>query len=297
MRLRSPARFALTLSLVLACGGEAPSEATPAAAASTKRTEASAPAKEKLPDAAELLSASVAALGGAERMAAMSSYYSESQMSAGKLGLSGTAKTWWQGGDFYIETDMPGVGLMRIGGQGGVIWGDDPISGLRTIAGVEAEQAMWSASLCLANDWRKYFDKAETTAVVEREGRRLAEVTMTSKLGDKVVLRIDLESKEPVSQSFAQANPLGEMPVTVTFKDFREVDGVRLPFVQEVDASLTKLVSTTTKFEPGATVDPSRFALPKIGGEPFVGSPRPVAEGALVEAGTKHEVKPAAAAE
>lgn len=285
MRLRSFARFALALSLVLACGSEAPVDEKPAApAASATPTETvEATVQEKLPDAAELLAASVAALGGAERMAAMSSYYSESQMNAGGLGLSGTAKTWWRGGDFYIETDMPGVGLMKIGGQGGVIWGDDPISGLRTIAGIEAEQALWSASLCLVNDWQKYFDKAETTAVVEKGGRRLAEVTLTSKLGDKVVLRVDLESKEPVSQSFAQANPLGEMPVTVTFKDYREVGGVRLPFTQEVDASLTKLVSTTTKFEPGAAVDSSRFAVPKMGAEAFVG--------------TKSEAKPAAAAE
>lgn len=223
---------------------------------------AAAPAEPALPDAETLLAEAVTAMGGAEKFAGLRSFYAESKLDMGGLGLTGVAKTWWRGGDFYNETEMPGVGQMRVGSLGGKPWGDDPISGRRALGGKEAEQALWSATLCLAHEWKRYFPKAETTAVTTVDGKKLAEITFTSPLEDKVVLRIDMESKLPVSESFTQASPLGSMPMTVYFKDFREVEGLKIPFEQLADASLSKFTSTTTKLELNAPVDDSRFEMP-----------------------------------
>lgn len=220
------------------------------------------PVEPAVPDAERLLADAVEAMGGAAKFAALKSFYAESKLDMGGLGLTGTAKTWWRGGDFYNETEMPGVGQMRVGSLGGKPWGDDPISGRRPLTGKEAEQAMWSATLCLAHDWKQYFKKAETTAVTTVDGKKLAEITFTSPLDDKVVLRIDMDSKLPVSESFTQASPLGSMPMTVYFKDFREIEGVKIPFEQLADASLSKFVSTTTKLEFNAPVDDTRFEMP-----------------------------------
>jgi hypothetical protein len=261
---------AVAVGVVLGCG--APTSDTPPREVGPSATAAPAtpptpvvPAPEGLPDAEELLNASVVALGGAEKIEAITSYYSESEMNASKLGLFGTAKTWWRAGDFYTETSMPGVGLMRLGGLSGEVWGEDPINGLRALSGVEAEQARWSASLCLAHDWRRYFARAETKAVVERDGRRVAEIELTSRGGDLVTLRIDLESKAPVSQTFKQANPLGDMPVTVSFGELREVAGVKISFEQQVDAALTQLSTRITKIEANVDVNPEIFAMPRAG--------------------------------
>jgi len=256
----------VAVGVILGCGGPA-SDASPQAAVAPATTPAVTPAApdEALPEAEALLSASVAALGGAEKIEAIKSYYSESEMSASALGLHGAAKTWWRAGDFYTETSMPGVGLMRLGGAGGEVWGEDPINGLRALRGVEAEQARWSASLCLAHDWRRYFDRASTKAVVELDGRRLAEIELTSRAGDQVLLRIDLETKLPVSQTFKQANPLGDMPVTVYFGDLREVEGVLISFEQKVDAALTELSTKITKIEAKVEVNPEIFAMPRAG--------------------------------
>ena len=259
--------FALGLSLLgSACTDSSGPDAgakTADASADTKAGAAGEAEKNALPAAEELLAASVDALGGAASFEAIRSYYVESQMTVDGLGLHGTAQTWWAGGDFYVETDMPGVGLVRLGSQGGKIWSDDPINGMRMITGVEAEQAAWSTSRCLALDWRQYFKSAETTALVDGDGgRRLAEITFRSPSDDDVVLRLDLETKMPVSQSFKQANPLGAMPVTVTFDDFREVAGTKVAYKQFVDASLTKMSSITNKFEVNGEVPVDKFAPP-----------------------------------
>jgi hypothetical protein len=122
--------------------------------------------------------------------------------------------------------------------------------------------------------------------VKEVEGKKLAEITMTSALGDKLVLRIDMDSKLPVSESFEQSSPMGTMPATVYFKDFREVEGMKLPYEQVVDASLTKAVSTTTRLELNATVDDSKFAMPGAG--------QAVTPGALVDPAKVDPTKAAA---
>ncbi len=215
-----------------------------------------------LPDAKKLLAESVEALGGAAKIEAIHSYYIVSTMTVDGLGIHGTANTWWRDGDFYVETDMPGVGRMRLGSKGGAVWSDDPINGLRTITGVEAEQAAWSTSRSLPLDWQRYFKSAETTEISEDGGQRLAVITFISPTGDEVLLRLDMKTKMPISQSFKQANPLGAMPVTVTFSDYREVAGTQVAYKQLVDASLTKMSSVIETFEINAEVPAEKFEPP-----------------------------------
>ncbi len=239
-------------------------DAAPVKQADDSKPVAPTPVDEQtLPDAEKLLADSVEAMGGAAKFAALKSFYSESTLNMGSLGLTGVAKIWWRApGDFYNESEMPGVGQTKMGGAGGKVWADDPISGQRTLSGKEAEQGMWAATLCLACEWKQHFKSAKTTGVTEVEGKKLAEISLTSPLGDVVVMRIDLESKMPVSQSFTQVSPLGSMPVTVHFKDVREVEGLKIPFQQMVDASLTQAVSTTTKIEFNVPIDETKFVMP-----------------------------------
>lgn len=286
--LRTWGRSAAFGLLISACAAS-PDPAAPAAAKGEENKDVPSPAANEpgLPAAEQLLADSVEAMGGAAKFDALKSYYEETQVSMGKLGLTGVAKLWWRGGDSYSEMEMPGVGLMRTGSVAGKPWGDDPINGVRTLAGKEAEQAAWSTALSLAHEWRRHFKTAETTAVNQVEGKQVAEVTLISASGDKVVMRFDLASKLPLSQSFTQASPLGDTPATIHFKDYRVVEGLKLPFQQELDTSLMKATSTRTKLELNAAVEDARFVMP--------GGAATVTPGALVD-GAKIDPEQAAAA-
>ena len=291
----SPLLGALLSTLLCACNeGERNGSAgsvVDAAEADAAKVDAEAEAKaDALPDAKALLAESVEALGGAANFEAIRSYHIVSKMTDDGLGLNGVADTWWRDGDFYVESDIPGVGKMRLGSQGGKVWSDDPINGPRAIFGVEAEQSAWSTSRCIAHDWRNYFKSAETTELLEVDGSTIAVITLTSMSGDEVKLNIDMATKMPVSQSFKQANPLGAMPVTVTFADYRTVHGTQVAFRQLVDATLTKMTSETESFDVNVEIPDGLFAppgpeavhLPDGAGEKPPGSP--VADSALVDA-------------
>lgn len=268
----------LIVASLLACTEGEPAKVTgePQAPTSAAPDKSAAAPDGQLPDAEALLAEVVTAMGGAAKFDALTGYYAESQVNLGKLGLTGTAKMWWsRAGGYYIATEMPGVGLMKIGGAAGKVWGDDPVNGLRVLSGKEAEQSDWSSVPCLAHEWRKHFKTAKTVAVKDDGGAKLAEVELVSPLGDKVVLRVDLKTKLPAAQSFTQANPLGDMPVTVKFSDYREVEGIKLPFMQMVDASLMQMASTTTKIELNPSFAGVQFEMP--------GTPGAVTPGAPVE--------------
>jgi len=276
----------LGLALLVACTERTDATPKPAPAESAAKAVPEEKAKPEELGAEELLAEAVEAMGGAAKFDALQSFYSEATLSTGSLGLTGTAKTWWRGGDFYNESEMPGVGQMKIGRLGDQVWGNDPISGLRALSDKEAEQAMWSASLCLAHNWKRYFKSVSGPVAAVEDGKRVLEISLTTPLGDVVVLRLDAETKLPVSQSFTQVSPLGSMPMKVRFKDYRETDGLKIAFQQELDASITKLVSTTVKMEFNAPVDESKFAMP--------GAAQAVVPGMLVD-GAK--VDPTKAAE
>lgn len=224
-----------------------------------------------LPAAEALLDEAVVAMGGDAKFKALAGYYVESSLDMGTLGLKGVSRGWWGRAGYYNETEMPGIGQMKIGGTAAKVWREDPVNGLRVLSGKEEEQARWSATLCLVPEWREFFKSAKTLAV--KAGA--AEIELLSPLGDKVVLRIDVDSKLPVSQTFTQASPLGDTPTTVTFEDWREVEGLKVSFRQVVDASLMKAVSVTTKLELNPQLNPAQFEMP--GGAEAVTPGAPVA--------------------
>lgn len=242
-----------------------------AAQPDTKKTDADAKAqgddvaKAALPDAAELLDKAVLAQGGREKLDGLTSLYLEGKLVVSAQNIKGDVKLWWKAGDFYTEQTMVGVGMVRAGKQGDVIWSEDPINGLRKLEGAEAEQHAWASSPSLAAHWQRYFEKAETTGERDVGGAKAYDVTLTSKTGAKVTISVDATSGLPVAQQFQQDTPLGPMPVAVELKDYRDVGGLKLPHVQVTDAKLAVATQTLTKVEFGVEIDATKFAMPTRG--------------------------------
>ena len=218
-----------------------------------------------LPKAEDLLEKAVAAQGGREKIDALDSFYLEGELLVSAQKIKGAMKLWWQAGDFYIEQTMVGIGTVRAGKQGDVIWSEDPINGLRRLTGGEAEQQAWASTLSLPAHWKRYFESAATTGQREIGGKKVYDVMLTSKSGATVTLSLDAESGLQVAQSFKQTTPMGQMPMSTEFKDYRDVEGLKLPYLQVTDAMLATATQTLTKIELGAKVDPTKFAMPTKG--------------------------------
>jgi hypothetical protein len=181
--------------------------------------------------------------------------------------IHGNLEIWWKAGDFYMEQHVPGLGRMRAGKRGDEIWAEDPIHGLRKLAGVEAEQHAWASSLLLAAEWKRYFTRATTIAAHAEGDRTLYDVELTAPSGLRVVMRFDAASGLQVGQSFEQVTPFGKQPFDVRFEDYREVEGLQLAYRQVIDAKPQKVVQTITEVRLNAEVDDATMAYPRTGAD------------------------------
>lgn len=261
----------LTVPAALACNPPEAAPTTPPADGNAAATETPADGAESsesaevdLPAAEEVLAKSLEAVGGKEAILAIESSYLEGKMTISAQNLGGTLKVWSKGDDSYIESNIDGVGKSQMWKKGDEMWTKDPIQGLRKLEGKEADQAKWSSDPILAANWNKYFDKAETARVSDGEGgKKVIEVELTSSTGDVVTLLFDADSYMPVGQQFTQETQMGNMPIRTTLSDFREINGVQIPFKSVSDMGVVESEQVTEKYEVNVKIDDKKFEPPK----------------------------------
>lgn len=278
VRHRSPLRpWLLAVALLAGCErGSAPPEGNgdpPAAPGGDQPSgdaggaKAAEPPAKPLPQAQGILDRATAAMGGREAIDAIDSFHYRGTVEMLGQNIRGELRIWWKGGDYYMEQVIPGIGEMRAGKRGDQIWADDPINGRRTLSGAEAEQHTWASSILLAADWQRYFDRAQTVAERTADGTTLYDVKLGSASGLEVTMSFDAESGLQVGQTFEQITPMGRQPFDVTFDDYREIDGVKIAFRQEIDAKFQKIVQVIDEVQLNAEVDESKFAFPRTGSD------------------------------
>lgn len=268
----------LLLTFVLACQKPPAADTTTPADATATSPEPNAdadapPAEAPLPAASDVLAKSIEAMGGKAAIEAVKSSYTESKTEIKAQGLSLVTRIWSKGDNFYVESDMPGVGLSQVWKKGDDIWAKDPINGLRKLEGKEADQARWSSDPMLAANWNKYFDDAQTVGRSKDGDRELVEVKLSKAGGDELVLLFDAETSMPAGQSFKQETPMGAMAIRITLADYREVAGVMVPFRSVTDMQLMSAIQTTEKYEVNVEVDDAKFEPPLPGNPPKAKTP------------------------
>jgi hypothetical protein len=264
-----------TLTALAGCpaGGDAPARSSaqqeasasdnPASGAGAAGGEATAPAGTPgLPEASTLLEAHVEASGGRDKLAAITSLHVVSSIDMAAINIKATQKLWWAGSKFHVEQVVEGFGITQQGFDGEIAWSKDPIHGLRTLEGLEAEQAKRLASPFMYADWKTTYDRVVTVAREEVDGKVRFKLEGTTPLGDIDTIWCDEATKLCDGFAMSLATPEGPVKSTVTMSDYRDVGGYQLPWVSEGDLALTKVKTVTTQVDVNPLVDTKLFAVP-----------------------------------
>lgn len=227
--------------------------------------QAETPENPAFPPAEELLARAVEASGGAAKISEVHTYRSESEISIVGQAIRGQMKLWWKDGDFYTVQEIPGIGTIEAGKLGALVWSRDPITGLRELEGVEAEQHHWASSFLLPADWKAHFERAETVGERSIDGHQVYDVALTSASGAQMQISIDHASGLPIEQKLDQVSALGNAPVVTRLEDYRDVGGIKVAYKQVTDTSVAKALQQTTSLELNVDVDSSKFGLPNRG--------------------------------
>lgn len=213
----------------------------------------------------------LAAMGGRARLEKRVSLHEKVVVSLASLKMEGAVESWATKDNKSLRvTDMTGIPTTREGTDGHVYWSQDPVNGLRILQGAEKEQARvetaWMAELRL----EKLFGKVESVREVGPRGEALECLVMTPKSSPgsasaPLTNCYDEKTHLQVSQRGKHASPQGDMPFSSELSDYRDVDGIKLPFLVTTTVGPISFTARLQEATWDVPVKAIHFGLPATG--------------------------------
>lgn len=215
-----------------------------------------------LPPAREIIDRFVAAIGGADAVRKYKSRRAVGTFSVPAQGISGTLEVLTAAPDRQLlRIHIKGLGEMQQGYDGRVAWLIDPMTGPRLLEGAAYSQMQMDADFYGELHDAKYYTKIETASREEFEGIPAYKVRLIRPSGEEDFEYFAVDSGLLVGNSVTRMSPMGPMPATTVFGEYKDVGGVRLAtrVVQKVMGVEQIMTLTTIEHD---TLDASAFALP-----------------------------------
>jgi outer membrane lipoprotein-sorting protein len=213
-----------------------------------------------LPSADQILEKYVAASGGKEAIEKVTSRVTKGTIDVPTFGASGTFEQVAKAPNLQITTsEFVGYGAVIQCFDGKTAWASEPERGLRDVTGAELDRQKRTADLYGAVHMKEHYKKL----TVKGKG----------KAGDHEAYIIEAEPAEGSAEKLyfdTQSGLLVRVDVptqqnstaTVLFEDYKDVDGVKVPFTMKQDSPEISLVIKTQEVKHNVPVDDAKFAKP-----------------------------------
>jgi hypothetical protein len=210
-----------------------------------------------------ILADAVAATGGAAAWDAHRTAHVKLTVNLQGMGMGGPVEHFQTKANKSLTlTSLPGVGAIREGSNGKVMWSQDPINGLRILEGAEAEQARIEAAWNSDLQAHELFPKIE---VAPDPPAGLECLLMTPRAGGPLRSCYDRQTHLQVSQQGTHASAQGDVPFQATVKDWHTVGGVKMPYTLETQAGPIMIVTTVNDVTFDEPMDEKMFEPPAAG--------------------------------
>lgn len=250
-------KLASILFAVAACGGSARPTTTPP----TAPTAPTAPATTELTTADQVMEASIAAAGGRDALAKLTSIKLTGAFEI--TGIKGTIVTLTAPPRESLTTvELPGIGKLVSGVHNDFAWEKNPIQGSRVITGPELANSLRDATFNGDLVWKQLFPKAELQGVVDFAGTKAYKLLLTDGSGETETRYIARDTKLPLGVEMTAPSQMGKIPVLVTTTDYRDVNGLKFPFHIDNKAAGQSFTITVSNIELSAPIDPKTFEVP-----------------------------------
>jgi hypothetical protein len=205
----------------------------------------------------------VQALGGVEGLSRHTSCRTRMDIAFRGLGMSGTIEHLAAAGDRALTiTNLPGLASTREGCDGRRCWSEDPINGLRILAGPEEEQALLESAWNGEVRWRELFARVDVRNERDSDGALLECLVMTPRRSGPWTNCFDGRTHLLTLQRMTHAGPQGDVPFTSRIGDWRMVDGLRVPYAMEMQAGPLTFTGRVTEVKLDVPVDDRLFVAP-----------------------------------
>ncbi len=215
-----------------------------------------------LPSADEILDHYLKASGGREAWKKLTTRISKGTIDVPAMNMSGTLEVHEKAPNQVITVVVIGGGTFRQAYDGKMGWSDDPQNGLQEQTGDQLAETRRDADFSHPVDMHELYKKF-TVLSSEKVGDRDAYLLeATADGGSPEKMYFDAQNGLLLRVDSQAHTPDGVTSIREDFSDYRDVDGVKLPFTIHQSNSATEFTITLAEVHHNVDVDEAIFAKP-----------------------------------
>jgi len=224
------------------------------------------PGTPNLPSAASILKKYLEALGGVEALAKISTRVQQGTMAIGQKSFP--LEVLSEAPDTRLTTVHfnNGDNVTAISAEEG--WTSTPGHPAREMTAIELEGARLEARAFFANTLTTSFKEMKVLAMNPINGKDCFLVSANRDTALPIYLYFEAESGLLARMLQYTETPLGNNPTQIDYADYREQDGVKLPFRWVVSRPNRRFSTQIEKMRQNVAIDHHRFAKPVISSAP-----------------------------
>jgi hypothetical protein len=215
-----------------------------------------------LPTPAAILARYVDALGGEQALRQHESSTRKGKMTIAAMGMEGSTTTHAAAPDKIAMNIETGMGAMNQGYNGEVGWSDNPMTGAQVLEGDQLANMKQQADYYMPLNYPKHFTTMETVEETEWGGEAAYKVRLVNSTGREAFHYFGKDSAMLLGIQGIQDGPMGESEVKITFSDYKEFGGLKVPGKTTLDVAGMQIEQTVETVTFG-DVDPSAFEPPE----------------------------------
>jgi hypothetical protein len=233
------------------------------------------------PTADDILDRYIQALGGAQRLAGLTSFVGKGNYDGfdsyhGKVAVDVYVKN--TGQRTVIVHTQNGESITAYDGRNAWIMGPDkPVSVLQLVPGGDLDGVKLDADLAFPGRLKQALTGLRvgfpTTIIDDRE----VQVVQATAGGSRVKLFFDKQTGLLTRVVRYSKTMVGPVPTQIDYSDYREVAGVKMPFQWRLTWTDGQSMYSLNEVQPNVAIDPAKFAKPAAAAAPVV-APAKVAQ-------------------
>jgi zinc protease len=216
----------------------------------------------ELPTGEEVMQKSIEAIGGEEALARHHNCLVKGKMSISGIDMDLTIYT-AEPNLQYLLFESAMIGKMESGCNGEAAWDLSVMQGASVKEGKELEKALFDATFNAELYWRERYTSIDVQAIEDVEGTECYKVVLMPTVGDSVTAYIDKDSWLTVKTESVNNSPSGSISVVSNLSDYREVDGIKIPFSMKILLmGAQEMITTKESVEFNVDIPEGTFDVP-----------------------------------
>jgi hypothetical protein len=228
----------------------------------TPQTPAAKPST-PLPTAEQVVSKYVQAIGGKAAIEKLTSRQETGTFELGAMGVSAPVEIAAKAPNKTILTiNIEGFGTIQRGYNGTVAWENNPQTGLRELSGGELAQMKLGSDFYRDIKLMQVFPKMTVKGIEKVNDSDAYVVDATSADGITETMYFDAQTGLIVRTDVEADSPQGKMKITSYPSDYRDVDGVKLPFALRQITPQFEFTIKLDSIKHNVAIDDAKFNKP-----------------------------------